>query len=166
MHMSLILTGIVLGIVVVIGMLVSYYVAYRVIRAKIETLVSDFMESPGPGLLSPLGVFIESASRTAGRAIAMEVKTTLMGKASVASRQESGIMEDIATDQINQQMPLLGGLLEVMPSLKKRMIKNPGLLQALGGILQSSGLGSVGSGSGGNHQTQSSGSSSAPKFNL
>lgn len=155
----MIITGLVLGLVVVIGMLASYYVAYRVIRTKIKTVFSDFMESPGPGIPSPLGVLVDSASRTAGRAIAMEVKTTLMGKSSAASRQESGIMEDIATDQLNQQMPLLGGLLEVMPSLKKRLIKNPGLLQSLGGILQSSGLGSVGSGSGGgNHESSSTNS--------
>lgn len=164
----MIITGIVLGLAVVLGMLASYYVAYRVIRTKMSQIVTDYTTPSGPGLLSPLGVIIDSASHSAGRAIAMEVKTTLMGKASAASRQESGIMGDIATDQITQQMPLLGGLLEVMPSLKKRLIKNPGLLQSLGGILQSSGLGSVGSGagSGGNHQTQSSGSGSAPKFNL
>lgn len=136
-----------LAIMVIFANFVTCSIVYLYFRSKIKRYITELVTSPAVGVASPLALMIEAASKTAGRTIAMEVKTTLMGKASVTSRQEAGIVADIAGDQLQAQMPLMSGLLDTMPSLKKRLLKNPGLLASIAGALQS-----VGTGSGGNHQ--------------
>lgn len=157
---NMILTAFVQAVFVFCALIAAFFISYRVIRSRILSIITDFVSSPSDGVLSPLATIIDSASKTAGHSIALEAKTTLMGKASAVSRNEAGIMSDIASDQINSQMPLIGSLLDTMPSLKKRLIKNPGLLASLAGILQTAGGEARPSPAGGNGQI------SKAKFNL
>lgn len=46
------------------------------------------------------------------------------------ARQMNAIQGDILQDQINNENPILGAILEQMPSVKKRLIKNPSAAQA------------------------------------
>lgn len=122
-----------------LALFVCFYLAKRVIQAKIDEytlVVHDFVDPPAVGGLSPLATILESLARSAGHSIALEVKTTLMGKISGASRLEAGVMSDIASDVMTDQSPLLSGLLDSMPSLKKRLIKNPQLVGSIMGMMQ------------------------------
>ena len=158
----MILTVVLTGFLIIFGMFAAMFVAWRFICDKITSTITDFVSSPGPGVQSPLSQAIEAASKAAGHSIAMEVKTTLMGKASVVSKQESGIIEAIASDQMEAQQPLISGLLDTMPSLKKKLLKNPALLSSLAGLFQPTTTGSHQTAGSGGHQSTGSG----PRFNF
>ena len=97
---------------------------------KSRQIISDFDDfiRPGKDGKSELAGFVGLISQQFGTAIAMEIKTTLMGKASGQARLESAVMGDIASDQLESQNPLIAGLLSSFPTLKKRLLKNPELL--------------------------------------
>jgi len=101
----------------------------------IRSLMREFYSfmSPPPEGEEPSGIMslVSEVGRASGRAIAMEVKTTAMGKASGEARLEKAIEGDIAQDTLNSKNPLIGGLLDMYPSLKKRALKNPGVVEFL-----------------------------------
>jgi hypothetical protein len=146
----MLLTALAVFISAFFAILLAFYVTYRLVMPKIVENVARFVSSPDGTQPSQLALIVESAARSAGRAIAMEVKTTIMGKASVASRQETALMADMATDAINNANPILGTALDMFPTVKKRLTKNPALLEGLMGMLSKSGaLG----GNGSNHSS-------------
>ena len=106
---------------------------------------------------SPLAMVLDDVSRKMGHAIAMEVKTTFMGKESGFKRGEQALAGDLAMDLAADQQPLLMGLLDGFPTLKKRLLKNPSLvgaaLSVLGGNKPPSGSAPTGGGGGGNNQS-------------
>jgi hypothetical protein len=158
--MNLLLTGILLVNLMVFGCLVAAFVYFRRLRSQITDIIVDFVTPPDEKSPSKLGIAIANISHIAGHAIAVEVKTTIMGKLSGESRLASGIEGDIVDAAMENSQPALLGLLDSVPGLKKRLIKNPALagfiMSKLGNIMQPSG-----SVAGSNGHT-----SSGPKFKL
>jgi len=134
MGVNIILTAIALLLMCVLGCLLAcVYVVLRKYR-QLQSIVSDFVLPAKPGEPSPLGLWIDNVSHTAGHAIALEVKTTLMGKASAVSRQTAAIEGDIVEDVAHAQ-PGMSGLLGAFPTLNKRLRRNPGLLELAAPLL-------------------------------
>jgi len=119
-------------ILAIIGITVLWI---RSVYYSMSDMIRNFVMPDGEKP-SPMAELVERVSHTAGHAIALEVKTTIMGKASGESRLESAIASDIAQDQISQGNPLIAGLLNSFPSVKKRFLKNPELIQAVLSKLQ------------------------------
>jgi len=134
--MNIILTAILLiNFLFLCGLFYAFYKVSRIKKQFSETITA-FITAPDEKTPSPLAQFVENASHVAGRAVAMEVKTTLMGKASVAARQEQAIIGDVVSDTVQTQNPLIAGVLDSFPSLKKRLLKNPQLAMLAGEMLQ------------------------------
>tara|TARA_Y100000310_G_C20674713_1_gene812319 strand:- start:1110 stop:1607 length:498 start_codon:yes stop_codon:yes gene_type:complete len=113
---------------------------YLLVRAFLYEL-SAFVQEPDGDQPSGLAVLVNEIGKSAGRSIAMEVKTTAMGKASGEARLGKAIQGDIAQDQLNAENPLVGSMLDMFPSLKKRAMKNPGVIQYLVQHLMQAGAG-------------------------
>jgi len=107
---------------------------------------------------SPLGLVMDDMAQKMGHATAMEVKTTFMGKESGLKRGEQAVAGDMAVDLVADQYPLLAGVLDGFPTLKKRLLKNPGLIGAALSVLggkNNGGPAPVGGGGGGSIDIQS-----------
>jgi hypothetical protein len=103
--------------------------------------------SPGPeNAPSQLAVLIDTIAHSSGQAIAMEVKTTLMGKASGLARSENAAVGEIVEDQLAAHVPLASLLLNALPGkLKKTIMRNPDLIQSILSKIGTPGPGSNGS---------------------
>jgi hypothetical protein len=134
----MIFTTVFIFLAVFLAILCSFWAIYCYVKPKIIGIVTDFISSPREGVASPFALVVENASKLAGRTIAMEVKAILMNRASVSSRQESGIIADLATDAINAKSPMIGAFLDMVPTLKKRLTKNPALMESLIGMIAKS----------------------------
>ena len=99
--------------------------------------VTEMVTSPGQDLPSPLAQTINLMAARAGQSIAMEVKTTLMGKSSGVARQEQALQGALFEDIANQQMPIAGALMQSFPKLGKLVSKNPQLLDIAMGLMAS-----------------------------
>ena len=106
---------------------------------------------------SPLALVLDSLAHRTGQAVAMEVKTTFMGKESGLKRGERAVAGDLAMDLVGDRQPLIAGLLEGFPTLKKRLLKNPSLIGAalslLGGNGKGGGPAPAGGGGGSTNQS-------------
>lgn len=133
-----------------------------VVRRKYREFES-FITPPEEGKPSPLAQFVDAASVIAARAIAAQVKTTIMGFVSGAARASAAVEGDIV--EAKAQQFGLGAILESMPALKKTLRRNPGLadlaISKLGPML---GMGSSPAQSQGGPTAQGNGHS--PKFKL
>lgn len=118
------------------------------ILIKIRNIIDafyTFLASPAENEPSELAKLIQTMGHAAGHAAAIEAKTTAMGRASGEARLEQAIKSDIAQDTLQAENPLLAGLFDMYPSLKKRALKNPGvtdfLLSKLAGTVGTPGNG-------------------------
>ena len=124
---------------------------------KIQNAENQFRTfvSPGPdNQPSPLSQFIALESKMLAQDFTNQIKTSMLGKASGAARQETAIAGDIVSDVLNETNPMLGMILDQFPTLKKRLAKNPQM--AFGAMNLLSGLGK---GPGNNGHFESSGNS-------
>lgn len=144
--MNIILT--VIELVLISTLTVTLALFYREYR-KIKGIVVSFFEHK-EGEQSAFGVAIQNTAKMVGDAVAIQVKTTLMGKSSALSREEKAIENAVLVDQ----NPGIMAILESMPSLRKIVTKNPALLGLASNMLSK--LNS------GNHQPVSN----QPKFKL
>lgn len=142
--LNIVLTAILIAIGLSILLIMSYCVAQYL---KIKAIFRGFIEHE-EGKPSNFGILVDSIASSAGRALALEVKTTIMGKLSGISRGEKAVEGAIAQDS------LPGGimsLIQSMPSLNKLVSKNPGLLtlaaNALSGLVARTHSGAPGNGS-------------------
>lgn len=100
---------------------------------RLTAVVTEFISPTAPNQPSPMAITAEALSAMVARAITAQLKTTLMGMESGASRGEKAVQGDLALD-IAGQTPL-GAVLGAFPRLSKTLRKNPGLLDfALGAI--------------------------------
>lgn len=88
---------------------------------------------------SPLGVALDALAHRVGQAVAVEVKTTLMGKESGLKRAENAVAAGITQDILAEKQPVLAGILSGFPTLKKTLLKNPGLVGAALNLLSGNG---------------------------
>ena len=118
---------------VLLGYLVRFFVGAA-------NQVQNFILPVDENTPSPLTQIVDRAGHEAGHAAAIEAKTTLMGKASGEARLEQAIAADVTQDSLAGNNPMIGELLNMFPTLKKRAIKNPGVLDYLLNRLGSAGV--------------------------
>lgn len=98
-----------------------------------------FVSPAGPDLPSPLAQAVAAGSDMVARSIVAQAKGTFMGLESGASRQAAAVDGAIAEDLARQAHPVIGGLLDNFPQLKRTLRKNPALfdmaIQQLAGKL-------------------------------
>lgn len=87
-----------------------------------------FITPESEGKPSPLANITQVTADMVGRAISASLKATFMGKASVISKNEAKVDNDIVMDSIGLANPLISTLLGNFPSLKKTLTRNPALL--------------------------------------
>jgi len=147
--MNIILTGI---LVILTAILVFLAVFFRKIRDW-EAALLVFTTPQGKDEASPLSNFIEAAAARAGHSIALELKTTLMGKASGEARRGQAIESAALQDIAGQQSPLLGMAMQMFPNLGRKVARNPALLDQLLKMLprMQGGMPGAGPGPGNNH---------------
>jgi len=113
--------------------------------AKVNNAEQQFREFVSPGKdnqPSPLSQFIALESKMLAQDFTNQIKTSMLGKASGAARQENAIAGDIVTDVLNETNPMLGMILDQFPTLKKRVVKNPQMALGALSLLQNAGKGS------------------------
>lgn len=145
--------GIFLILAIYVYSLVRTYLIYR----RVKRIIEDFLTSSDSNTPSQFAQLIDTISRAAGHAIALEIKTTLMGKASAESRQLAAMQGDVVTDAA-ANTPGISALLAASPSLGKRLRRNPGLIdlamQFLPGLLGKAGTPSGSVGRSDNHEVK------------
>ena len=131
------------------GALLGAWLAGRRLRA----VVLDFLTAAEPGSPSPLATAADILASMIGRAVAAQLKTSLMGMESGLKRGERTI-EEAASADIMAQSPL-SGILDGFPTVKKTLRRNPQLLDAALGLISKMGGSQVSPGNG-----------SRPRFSL
>ncbi len=142
-----------LGIIIcVLGALI--YTAIMFFR-EISNIKNGFVAFITPAdekTPSQLANFFDTLADRGGKIVAAHLKAQVMNTLSIASRQQAGIEKDITQDIAASQNPGMMSALEAFPSLKKRLVKNPGLLQfalsQLAGLSTTQGDKSQGNGKG------------------
>ncbi|GAH94224.1 unnamed protein product [marine sediment metagenome] len=103
----------------------------REVKSKYEDaqdFAKDYFTPRGDGLASPFADTISGIAQVVGSSVATQIKNTFTGESLLTQRQEKGIINDIAKDQLEQSNPLVAMILQQFPTLQKRLLKNPTLL--------------------------------------
>lgn len=103
--------------------------------AKISRTIRDFTVPPDDKTPSALGQFIANLSDTIGQRLAVHVQTSVAGVMSTLSRRQAGVEKAVLDDVTQEANPLLASVLNMFPSLKKSVKKNPAMLGQLVGML-------------------------------
>jgi len=148
----------VLAVILVVGGAGAALAAWLYIR-KLRGMVLDFITPAAEGQPSALAGVVESVASMFARATTAQIKASLMGIESGATRAQKAIDGDIAVD-LAGQLPL-GSLLESFPTLRKTLKRNPQLLDLAMGALQRLGQGRVQ-----DSTAMTAGSNGRPKFSL
>ena len=112
----------------ILTILVVWSVVAVLVYRKITRVITQFVTPTSENQPSPFALLIDSVSSMFGRSIVAQAKSTLMGVQSGAKRAETAIAGDIAEGVIESQSPMLGGLLNSFPALKKTLRRNPQLV--------------------------------------
>lgn len=132
------------GLIVFVALLAVLLLAAWWLKRWVVSLVVP----QGDGL-SPLAAFVQSASRLMASELSASLKASLMGQMSGIARSLDGAQADVVGDMVGAANPWVGALLELSPSLKKRIGRmNPmavmALSNALSGLGKKNGAGSPG----------------------
>jgi hypothetical protein len=146
---NLILTFLLLVNVTLLTLVLVFFNRISIIKRQI----TSFITPESDGKPSPLANSIEAISEIFGRSITAQIKTSLMGVESGLIRGEKAVNKAIADDSLRMANPLIAGLLDSFPSVKKTLSKNPALLDIAISQL-SKRMPSIGS-PGNNHQPES-----------
>jgi hypothetical protein len=87
-----------------------------------------FITPASEGKPSPLALVTQVAADMLGRGVTAQLKATFMGKAQVDRKNQQGIDADLAVDSLSAANPLIGAVLQSFPTLTKRLVRNPALL--------------------------------------
>lgn len=105
---------------------------------KVQNRVTDyynwFITAPNKETPSPFQATVTEVAKMASPVFTMQLKTSLMGKASAVSKAIDAIEGDIEDDGLAKANPMMAALMEFSPSLKKRVKKSPLAKQLLSGI--------------------------------
>ena len=91
----------------------------------------SFMTPPGEEEKAPVENLIKSVGDSIGSSVVFHSKQAAFGKASGEARLKKAIEGDILQDTVAAGNPLLGMAMDNFPSLKKRALKNPGVIDWL-----------------------------------
>lgn len=95
---------------------------------KIDHEIRNFVKPKGENQTSPAADVFDIACKHFLKCALSQFKTSNMGDASVISRQEMAVDSAIAEDLLAINNPMVAGLLDLMPTLKKKINKNPKLV--------------------------------------
>ena len=142
--MNLLLTGILIISAFTFASILVLLWKIHTITNRVREEIINFVSAPDDKTPSPLASFIEAASHTAGHTIAIEVKTTLMGKVSGVTRAVQGEMIDMVDENLQNTNPLLAAISGMMGKRSKGKLLP--ILAALAGNMKSGNNGNNGSG--------------------
>lgn len=108
------------------------------LRKKAKEL-ERFVSPKAEGETSPIADVFDICAKRLIKMAMMELKTSAMGNASATARQEQAIATAIGEDALNASQPVLGALLDQVPTLKKKLMKNPNLVEMALNYLNSRG---------------------------
>lgn len=128
---------------VFVPFLIQFGVLFYVYR-RARRFIQDFTESPEAGKPSPLAATVDAISQTFSQRLILQAKTSLMGMASVDSKNEKALQGELALGLAAKDSPLLSVLARSMPTLGRRLVKNPELIELAAGILSKVGPGNNG----------------------
>jgi len=118
--------GIIVGLVAVITSKV------RAMNDQVVSFVSPVSDEVG----SPLSTLVETTSDMFARAIMARAKMTFAGLTSGVVRGEAAVTADISED-VARMNPVVDGILNSFPALKKTLRKNPALFDfAIGKLVE------------------------------
>lgn len=131
-------------LLIAVGIAVRHYVASR--QRDIAATIHEWV-TPLENEVSPLAKLIDGVACQLGSSMARSIMGELKANNSQIARQANAMAGDFAEAQIREDHPLIGAIADLVPSVGKRLKKNPAALIALSRAL--SGM------SGGNHAVQS-----------
>lgn len=114
--------------------------AFIKIRRKYDDFIdlfNAFMRPAEEGKESEFARLISVIADSIARSIVALAKTTFMGKASGDARLGKSIDADIAEGMLAQTNPMLSGVLQMFPGLRKTLRRNPGALDMIASKLMS-----------------------------
>lgn len=104
------------------------FVVSRRVRALEDNIIA-FITPPEEGKLSPLAEIIESMSENLAKSLTRHVGMALKTGSSALSRSMKAVENDIQLEVAEAASPLVAGLMEAFPTLRKVAKKNPALLE-------------------------------------
>ncbi len=91
--------------------------------------LSSFLTPGAENQPSPLALISQSLIVNASKVFTSQLKSTFMGIQSGQSRAESAIQSELIQDEANAINPGLGAILASFPALKRKLTKNPALME-------------------------------------
>lgn len=117
------------GILLIQVVFLVFIVLFALILRGIYKNAVAFITPIEEGKQSPLGQVVSSLIDAAAKQVLIEFKTMFMGKVSAQSRQEQAAANDIMTGLVQNENPMIAGVLQSFPTLRKMALKNPGILE-------------------------------------
>jgi len=147
-----VLTGLIAGIVTATVLIGVFIVTALLVKRRITTVFNAIVKQPDKDTPAPIAKWINDTAYILASHLVVQAKTTLMGMASVESKNETrqAVAEQLAGN------PLLNALVNSIP-LAKGLKRNPVLLSLAGNLLNNLGK------KNNNHDT---GTIVPPKFDL
>lgn len=108
------------------------------LRRKAKEL-ERFVSPKTDGETSPAADVFDVCAKRLIKLAMIELKTSAMGNSSVDSRKEMAIVSAVNEDKVNLSNPALGAVLDMLPALKKKVLKNPSLVDMALSYLASKG---------------------------
>jgi len=91
---------------------------------KFYTGVYSYLTTKDGEGFTPIDALLKGLSAQVVEALEVKFNARIMANNSHVSRQSNLLEQDMMQDYVNNQSPLLGLLLDNMPSVKKRLTKN------------------------------------------
>jgi hypothetical protein len=140
MILTALLTAICTATFIIGGLILIIVVCHR----KVKVIITEFIRPGENNSPSQLSNIVESVSTVFAQRLTMQIKTSLMGMSSVDSRNQRALQGELATGLAVSNNPTLGVLMNLVPSLGKRLTRNPELINLASSLL--SGLNNKGNG--------------------
>lgn len=118
------------------GAAASTLIAIRLLRhyEYLSATFREFVSAPAEGQPSPLAIFIDNVGQVLASQITVNLRTSLLGKASGVIRALDGAEADVTEDVLARANPWIAGLMALSPKLTRRLAKSPALAMALSRI--------------------------------
>lgn len=122
------MTNILLAVILTVLSLLTVIMIIVVLSIKqYSGAINAFITPEEEGKPSPLACVSEAFADILARSVVAQAKTTFMGIQSGQARAQKAIEADIAQDMAAAN-PLVSGVLDQFPSLKKTLRRNPALI--------------------------------------
>lgn len=103
----------------------------RGITARARESLCQFVTAPTDTEPSPLAQLADQLAVILGSRVAQSIEARLLAHKSHVARQANALAEDVVQDAADQANPALGAILGALPSVKRRVARNPSALEAI-----------------------------------